>query len=219
MPIELGSFDVIIGMDWLRRCHAVIVCDEKLVQIPYGSETLTFCGNESSNGSESRLTVIFTFKSQEYMAQGLTVKKSLSTPEDQNDLFDHFKESCIYSKNRSEYRVSQLRGARKEFQRRHFELGRESSYYEFQDRVYQDWAISQGTYGDPPISSLVVTIVRFFERIFEVAVNDEILLRKEQFRNGEEKGRQENRLPVIMQKLCSAVFNADEENVIAYASR
>ncbi|GKA56713.1 putative reverse transcriptase domain-containing protein [Tanacetum coccineum] len=31
MPIELGSFDVIIGMDWLRRCHAVIVCDEKLV--------------------------------------------------------------------------------------------------------------------------------------------------------------------------------------------
>nr|GEU71727.1 hypothetical protein [Tanacetum cinerariifolium] len=41
MPVELGSFDVIIGMDWLRRCHAVIVCDEKLVQIPYGNETLT----------------------------------------------------------------------------------------------------------------------------------------------------------------------------------
>nr|GEZ01248.1 putative reverse transcriptase domain-containing protein [Tanacetum cinerariifolium] len=30
MPVELGSFDVIIGMDWLRRCYAVIVCDEKL---------------------------------------------------------------------------------------------------------------------------------------------------------------------------------------------
>ncbi|GJU52712.1 putative reverse transcriptase domain-containing protein [Tanacetum coccineum] len=40
MPIELDSFDVIIGMDWLRRCHAVIVCDEKLVRIPYGNETL-----------------------------------------------------------------------------------------------------------------------------------------------------------------------------------
>nr|GEV63997.1 putative reverse transcriptase domain-containing protein [Tanacetum cinerariifolium] len=25
MLVELGSFDVIIGMDWLRRCHAVIV--------------------------------------------------------------------------------------------------------------------------------------------------------------------------------------------------
>nr|GEX08269.1 putative reverse transcriptase domain-containing protein [Tanacetum cinerariifolium] len=25
MPVELGSFNVIFGMDWLRRCHAVIV--------------------------------------------------------------------------------------------------------------------------------------------------------------------------------------------------
>ncbi|GJS30123.1 putative reverse transcriptase domain-containing protein [Tanacetum coccineum] len=65
MPVELGSFDVIIGMDWLRRYHAVIVCDEKLVQVPYGNETLTFCGNESSNGRESRLTVISCSKAQE----------------------------------------------------------------------------------------------------------------------------------------------------------
>nr|GEV21117.1 reverse transcriptase domain-containing protein [Tanacetum cinerariifolium] len=67
---ELGSFDVIIGMDWLRRCHAVIVCDEKLVQSPYGNETLTFRGNESNNGRESRLTVISCLKSQVYMAKG-----------------------------------------------------------------------------------------------------------------------------------------------------
>ncbi|GJV68254.1 putative reverse transcriptase domain-containing protein [Tanacetum coccineum] len=46
MLIELGSFDGIIGMDWSRRCHAVTLRDEKLVQIPYGNETLTFCGNE-----------------------------------------------------------------------------------------------------------------------------------------------------------------------------
>ncbi|GJU51291.1 putative reverse transcriptase domain-containing protein [Tanacetum coccineum] len=73
MPVELGSFDVIIGMDWLRRCHTVIVCDEKLVQVPYGNETLTFCGNESSNGRESRLTVISCSKAQEYMAKGCQV--------------------------------------------------------------------------------------------------------------------------------------------------
>ncbi|GJX47447.1 putative reverse transcriptase domain-containing protein [Tanacetum coccineum] len=42
MPVELGSFDIIIGMDWLRKYHAVIVCDEKLVRIPYGDETLIF---------------------------------------------------------------------------------------------------------------------------------------------------------------------------------
>ncbi|GJY50454.1 putative reverse transcriptase domain-containing protein [Tanacetum coccineum] len=73
MPVELGSFDVIIGMDWLRRYHAVIVCDEKLVQIPYGNKTLTFCGNEGSNGRESRLTVISCSKAQEYMAKGCQV--------------------------------------------------------------------------------------------------------------------------------------------------
>ncbi|GJW76694.1 putative reverse transcriptase domain-containing protein [Tanacetum coccineum] len=44
MPVELDSFDVIIGMDWLRRCHIMIVCDEKLVRVPYGNETLTFHG-------------------------------------------------------------------------------------------------------------------------------------------------------------------------------
>ncbi|GJS36919.1 putative reverse transcriptase domain-containing protein [Tanacetum coccineum] len=73
MPVELGSFEVIIGMDWLRRYHAVIVCDEKLVQVPYGNETLTFRGNESSNGRESRLAVISYSKAQEYMAKGCQV--------------------------------------------------------------------------------------------------------------------------------------------------
>ncbi|GJV38036.1 putative reverse transcriptase domain-containing protein [Tanacetum coccineum] len=70
VTVELGSFDVIIGMDWLRRYHVVIVCDEKLVQVPYGNETLTFCRNGSSNGRESRLTVISCLKAQEYMAKG-----------------------------------------------------------------------------------------------------------------------------------------------------
>nr|GEW09096.1 putative reverse transcriptase domain-containing protein [Tanacetum cinerariifolium] len=73
MLVEVDSFDVIIGMDWLRRCHAVILCDEKLVQIPYGSKTLTFRGNESNNGRESRLTVISCSKAQEYMANGYQI--------------------------------------------------------------------------------------------------------------------------------------------------
>ncbi|GKC82015.1 putative reverse transcriptase domain-containing protein [Tanacetum coccineum] len=73
MAVELGSFDVIIGMDWLRRCHAVIVYDEKLVQILYGNETLTFWGNKSSNGRGSWLTVISCSRAQEYMAKGCQV--------------------------------------------------------------------------------------------------------------------------------------------------
>nr|GFC08135.1 reverse transcriptase domain-containing protein [Tanacetum cinerariifolium] len=30
MPVELGSFDAIIGMDWLAKYQAVIVCAEKI---------------------------------------------------------------------------------------------------------------------------------------------------------------------------------------------
>ncbi|GJU50163.1 putative reverse transcriptase domain-containing protein [Tanacetum coccineum] len=44
MPVELGSFDVIIGMDWLANHHAVIVCDENIVRIPYGDEVLIVQG-------------------------------------------------------------------------------------------------------------------------------------------------------------------------------
>ncbi|GJV19717.1 putative reverse transcriptase domain-containing protein [Tanacetum coccineum] len=73
MPVELGSFDIIIGMDWLRKYHVVIVCDEKRVQIPYGNETLIFHGNESNNGRESRLTIISCSKAQEYMAKGCQI--------------------------------------------------------------------------------------------------------------------------------------------------
>nr|GEU77718.1 hypothetical protein [Tanacetum cinerariifolium] len=73
MPIELGSFDVIIGMDYLRRCHAVIVCDEKLVRVSYRNETLIFHGDESNDGKESRLTIISCSKAQEYMAKGCQI--------------------------------------------------------------------------------------------------------------------------------------------------
>nr|GEU62635.1 reverse transcriptase domain-containing protein [Tanacetum cinerariifolium] len=40
MPIKLGSFDIIIGMDWLSKYHARIICDEKVVHIPINGETL-----------------------------------------------------------------------------------------------------------------------------------------------------------------------------------
>ncbi|GKD99680.1 hypothetical protein Tco_1387664, partial [Tanacetum coccineum] len=47
MPVELGSFDVIIDMDWLSNLHAVIICNEKIVRIPYGDEVLIVQGDRS----------------------------------------------------------------------------------------------------------------------------------------------------------------------------
>ncbi|GKC94813.1 hypothetical protein Tco_1160255 [Tanacetum coccineum] len=74
-------------MHWLRRCHAVIVCNEKLVQVPYWKETLTFCGNESSNKRESRLAFISYSKAQEYMAKGCHVfLAQISTKKEEDKL-------------------------------------------------------------------------------------------------------------------------------------
>nr|GFA14796.1 putative reverse transcriptase domain-containing protein [Tanacetum cinerariifolium] len=50
MPVELGSFDVIIGMDWLAKYHVLIVYDEKVVCIPYGDEVLIIRGDNCDGG-------------------------------------------------------------------------------------------------------------------------------------------------------------------------
>nr|GEZ44912.1 reverse transcriptase domain-containing protein [Tanacetum cinerariifolium] len=53
MTVEMCSFDVIIGMNWLSKYHAVIVCDKKLVRVPFGNEILFFHGYGSNNRHES----------------------------------------------------------------------------------------------------------------------------------------------------------------------
>nr|GEW00863.1 hypothetical protein [Tanacetum cinerariifolium] len=64
---EMGSFDVIIGMDWLVKHHVVIVCDEKLVRVPFDNKILIFQGDRSNNGHESRLNIISCTKTQKYL--------------------------------------------------------------------------------------------------------------------------------------------------------
>ncbi|GJV04099.1 putative reverse transcriptase domain-containing protein [Tanacetum coccineum] len=73
MPVELGSFDAIIGMDWLVKYQAIIVCAEKIVRIPWGNETLIVHGDGSNQGHEARLHIISYTKTQEYMLKGCPV--------------------------------------------------------------------------------------------------------------------------------------------------
>nr|GEY35049.1 hypothetical protein [Tanacetum cinerariifolium] len=70
---EMGSFDVIISMDWLVKYHAVIVCDEKLVRVPFGGEILIFHGDGSNNGHKSRLNIISCTKTQRYLLKGYPI--------------------------------------------------------------------------------------------------------------------------------------------------
>nr|GEX20120.1 reverse transcriptase domain-containing protein [Tanacetum cinerariifolium] len=46
MLIKLGSFDIVIGMDWLSKYHARIICGEKVVHIPIDGETLIILGDQ-----------------------------------------------------------------------------------------------------------------------------------------------------------------------------
>ncbi|GJT37718.1 putative reverse transcriptase domain-containing protein [Tanacetum coccineum] len=61
MPIELGSVDVIMGMDGLTKYLAVIVCNEKLVR------------DRGGDKSDSRLNIISCTKTQKYIRKGCYV--------------------------------------------------------------------------------------------------------------------------------------------------
>ncbi|GJR83587.1 putative reverse transcriptase domain-containing protein [Tanacetum coccineum] len=61
MPIKLGSFNIVIGMDWLSKYHARIICDEKSSNNQINGETLTYeitivkfaTIQDSANGSQA----------------------------------------------------------------------------------------------------------------------------------------------------------------------
>ncbi|GJU17569.1 putative reverse transcriptase domain-containing protein [Tanacetum coccineum] len=73
IPLELGSFEVIIGMDWLAKYQAVIVCAEKIVRIPWGNKILIVHGDGSNRGNKTRLNIISCTKTQKYMLKGCHV--------------------------------------------------------------------------------------------------------------------------------------------------
>ncbi|KAI3811031.1 hypothetical protein L1987_20746 [Smallanthus sonchifolius] len=51
VPMPLGSFDIIIGMDWLSKNHAEVICFEKCIRIPLPSgETLRVFGEKPCKG-------------------------------------------------------------------------------------------------------------------------------------------------------------------------
>nr|GFA08691.1 putative reverse transcriptase domain-containing protein [Tanacetum cinerariifolium] len=66
IPIELGTFDVIIGMDWLILHDVVIVCGKKEVHVPLKKRTLVVKGDDCV----SRLKVVSCMKVKKYVDCG-----------------------------------------------------------------------------------------------------------------------------------------------------
>nr|GEV01991.1 reverse transcriptase domain-containing protein [Tanacetum cinerariifolium] len=54
MPIKLGSFYVVIGMDWLSKHRAKIICDEKVLHIPIDDENLIIQAQVMEKKSEDK---------------------------------------------------------------------------------------------------------------------------------------------------------------------
>ncbi|GJY87159.1 putative reverse transcriptase domain-containing protein [Tanacetum coccineum] len=60
-------------MEWLTKYHAVIICYEKLVRIPFGNEALTILGDMSEDRRDSRLNIIAHTKTHKYIQKGCHV--------------------------------------------------------------------------------------------------------------------------------------------------
>ncbi|GJW17480.1 putative reverse transcriptase domain-containing protein [Tanacetum coccineum] len=73
LPIELGSFDVIVEMDWITEHRAEVVCYAKYILVPYGNDMLIVQGERSGVKNESRLEVISSIRTQGYIDKGCQV--------------------------------------------------------------------------------------------------------------------------------------------------
>ncbi|GKA75408.1 putative reverse transcriptase domain-containing protein [Tanacetum coccineum] len=72
-------------MDWLARYHAVIVCDEKIIRVPFENETLIIRDDRSNRANETRLNINSCTKTQKYMLKGCQVFLSHVTTKETKD--------------------------------------------------------------------------------------------------------------------------------------
>ncbi|XP_035830807.1 uncharacterized protein LOC118480193 [Helianthus annuus] len=67
LPVQLGSFDVVVGMDWLSKNHAEVICHEKIIRIPLSDgETLSVHGERCG----TPLRIITCMKAQKCLRKG-----------------------------------------------------------------------------------------------------------------------------------------------------
>ncbi|XP_035834025.1 uncharacterized protein LOC118482595 [Helianthus annuus] len=64
LPVTLGSFDLVIGMDWFSRNRAEVICGEKTVRIPLPNGEVLIVQGEKG---ETRMKIISCMKAHKYL--------------------------------------------------------------------------------------------------------------------------------------------------------
>ncbi|GJW26239.1 hypothetical protein Tco_0040050 [Tanacetum coccineum] len=145
MPVELVFFEVLRQRRFVKKCHAEIVCDEKLVRVPLmGMETLTYHGAapEGSARAPYRLAPS-KMKELSKQLQELSDKgfiRPISSPWGALVLFVKKKDGsfrmCIDYRELNKLTIGDrviqpvLKYESKTFQRRHFELEKDKKEHE-----------------------------------------------------------------------------------------
>ncbi|KAI3669036.1 hypothetical protein L6452_40255 [Arctium lappa] len=66
LPMTIGSFDVVIGMDWLAKYQAEILCSRKLIRIPIRDGEFLFVYGEKRKGE---VAIISSIKARKYLTK------------------------------------------------------------------------------------------------------------------------------------------------------
>ncbi|GJZ91972.1 hypothetical protein Tco_0664037, partial [Tanacetum coccineum] len=65
--------------------HGVIICNEKIVRVPFGKDKLIFQGDRSNQRKESRLNIISCTRAQKYLSKGYDIFLGTHTTKEAKD--------------------------------------------------------------------------------------------------------------------------------------
>ncbi|KAI3747092.1 hypothetical protein L6452_09537 [Arctium lappa] len=87
LPMQIGGFDVVVGMDWLSKNQAEIVCSKKIIRLPVANGETTIIYGEGRKGDVAIISVI---KARKCLAKGYVsfLAYAIDTKLDQRKLED-----------------------------------------------------------------------------------------------------------------------------------
>ncbi|KAI3771892.1 hypothetical protein L6452_03063 [Arctium lappa] len=87
LPMQIGGFDVVVGMDWLSKNQAEIVCSKKMIRLPMANGEATIIYGE---GRKSDVAIISVIKARKCLAKGYVsfLAYAIDTKLDQRKLED-----------------------------------------------------------------------------------------------------------------------------------